>query len=63
MLHLFATAPLFAELQRRGMFPGWLAVLLGLAAVVAVGVLYVKEAGRLGIATRVGARFGPRCFS
>ena len=53
MLAQFAISPLFAELQRRGMFPGWLAVILGVAAVVAVGALYVKEAGRLGVATRI----------
>lgn len=44
---LFAVAPLFAEMQRRGWFPTWLALLLALAAVAAVGVLYAKEAGRL----------------
>ena len=54
MLDLLATSPLFAELQARGWFPGWLALVLGLLAVVAVGVLYVKEAGRLGIGTRIG---------
>ena len=53
MLQLFANTPLFAELQRRGFFPWWLALILGVAAVVAVGVLYVKEAGRLGIVTRL----------
>ncbi len=53
MYTVFATLPLFAELQRRGWFPLWLAIVLGLAAVVAVGVLYVKEAGRLGVGTRL----------
>jgi hypothetical protein len=53
MLHLFATLPLFAELQRRGWFPLWLAIVLGVAAVVAVAALYVKEAGRLGVLPRV----------
>src|SRR5262245_9303952 len=53
MLHTFAALPLFAELQRRGWFPLWLAVVLGLLAVVAVGALYVKEAGRLGVASRL----------
>jgi hypothetical protein len=54
MPDLFAISPLFAELQARGWFPGWLALVLGLLAVAAVGVLYVKEAGRLGLATRLG---------
>ena len=35
--------PLFAELSLRGWFPLWAAVLLGLAAVAAVVVLYVRE--------------------
>jgi hypothetical protein len=45
--------PLFAELALRGWFPVWLAVLLGLAAVVAVGLLYRREAGRVPAAARV----------
>ncbi|MDB5309636.1 MAG: hypothetical protein JWO38_3838 [Gemmataceae bacterium] len=52
MTHLFAVSPLFAELSLRGWFPVWLAFLLGIAAVAAVGVLYVREAGRLGFAPR-----------
>src|SRR5262245_59612500 len=52
MLHLFATLPLFAELQRRGTFPLWLAIVLGVAAGIAVGALYVKEAGRLSVLPR-----------
>jgi hypothetical protein len=54
MADLFATSPLFAELQARGWFPAWLALVLGLLAVLAVGALYIKEAGRLAIGTRVG---------
>lgn len=50
----FALPPLFAELQTRGWFYRELAVLLGLAAVVAVGVLYAKEAGRLSVGRRLG---------
>lgn len=53
MTHLFASAELFAELQRRGWFPAWLALLLALAAVGAVGVLYALEAGRLGVLRRL----------
>ncbi len=53
MTHLFAIAPLFAELQRRGWFPAWLALLLGLAAVASVGVLYALEAGRLNVVRRL----------
>jgi hypothetical protein len=43
---------LFAELSLRGWFPTWLAFLLGIAAAAGVGVLYVREAGRLGFAAR-----------
>ncbi len=50
---VIAFAPLFAELQRRGWFPLWLAVVLAVLAVLAVGVLYVKEAGRLGVFPRM----------
>ena len=53
MNSLFAVAPLFAEMQRRGWFPTWLALALALAAVAAVGVLYAKEAGRLNVASRL----------
>jgi len=52
MLPLFAFS-LIPDLQARGWVPPWLALLLGIAAVGAVGVLYVKEAGRLGVTTRV----------
>lgn len=44
---------LFGELQTRGWFPRWAAVLLAVLAVVAVGVLYAKEIGRLGVARRL----------
>lgn len=44
---------LFGELQTRGWFGREWAVLLGLLAVVAVGVLYAKEIGRLGAARRL----------
>ncbi|HSQ56794.1 MAG TPA: vWA domain-containing protein, partial [Gemmata sp.] len=47
---LSATLPLLAEtsqFQFRGWFPPWLAWTLGILAVIAVVVLYVKEAGRL----------------
>lgn len=58
---LFAAAPLWGaflglfdgEPHFRGWFPRWVAVLLGLLAVVAVGVLYAKEIGRLGVARRL----------
>ncbi|HEY1189172.1 MAG TPA: hypothetical protein VGE74_16070 [Gemmata sp.] len=53
MNSLFASAELFAELQRRGWFPAWLALLLALAAVAAVGVLYALEAGHLGALRRL----------
>lgn len=52
MYTVFAFAPLFGELQRRGWFPLWLALALGVLAVVIVGVLYVKEAGRIGALPR-----------
>lgn len=45
--------PLVGELQRRGWFPGWLALVLLLAAVVAVGWLYAQEAGRLSVPRRL----------
>jgi hypothetical protein len=50
---VFASIPLFAELQTRGWFWRELALLLALAAVVAVGVLYAKEVSRLGVARRL----------
>ncbi|MCI0703088.1 MAG: VWA domain-containing protein, partial [Planctomycetia bacterium] len=67
MNELFASIPLFAdfslwglfwglfdgELERRGWFPGWLALLLGLAAVGAICLLYALEAGRLGVGRRM----------
>jgi hypothetical protein len=40
-------------LEARGSFPEWLAWLLGLAAIAAIVMLYVKEAGRLGVPTRI----------
>src|SRR5580700_2465100 len=36
------------DIQRRGTFPPWLAIILCVAGVAAVGMLYAKEAGRLG---------------
>ncbi len=48
-----AFTPLFAELQRRGWFPLWSALLLAVLAVLAVGVLYIKEARRLGLIPRL----------
>jgi hypothetical protein len=53
MLHLFALFSI-PDLQARGWFPAWLALVLGVLAVAVVGVLYVKEAGRLSVATRAG---------
>ena len=41
------------ELSFRGWFPGWAAVLMGLAGTIAVALLYLREAGRLGIGTRL----------
>ncbi len=53
MTYLFAYAPLFAEMQRRGWFPAWIALLLGLGGVVSVGVLYALESGRLDVFRRL----------
>jgi hypothetical protein len=53
MPSLLATNPLFAELSLRGWFPGWVAVLLGVAAVATAGVLYAREAGRIAVLPRV----------
>jgi hypothetical protein len=39
--------PLFADLAFRGWFPRWLAVVLGVLAVAAVVLLYLREAGRV----------------
>src|ERR1700722_3807962 len=49
----FALSLFSGELQARGWFYRELAFLLGLAAVVAVGVLYAKEIGRLGAGRRL----------
>ncbi len=49
---LWGLTLLWAEMQRRGWFPLWLALLLGIAAVVIVIRLYVREAGRLSIPAR-----------
>ena len=49
----FALTLFASELQTRGWFPRWLAFALALAAVVAVGVLYALEIGRLGIGRRL----------
>ncbi len=53
MQMVFATIPLFAEMQRRGWFPLWAALLLGVVAIIAVGILYLKEAGRLSVGRRL----------
>src|SRR5260221_14215744 len=42
---------LFAELSFRG-WHWWIGLLLGLAAVIAVGVLYVRESARIGFFPR-----------
>lgn len=52
-MNVFATIALLGELQTRGWFPRWAAVLLAVLAVVAVSVLYAKEVGRLGPARRL----------
>ena len=44
--------PLFAELSLRGWFPLWLALLLGVVAALGVGLLYTREAGRIGAIPR-----------
>ena len=54
MTTLFAVDPLFAELSLRGWVPVWMAVLLGLVAVAAVGLMYVLETGRVGVVPRIG---------
>jgi hypothetical protein len=41
------------QLQLRGWFPPWIAWLLGGLAAAAIVVLYIKEAGRLGLPTRL----------
>ena len=42
--------PLFAAtLALRGWFPWWAALLLGVVAVAAVGVLYYREGGRTSV--------------
>lgn len=45
--------PFFGDLQRRGWFDGRLAFVLALVAVIAVGVLYAKESGRLSVVRRL----------
>lgn len=50
---VFALSLFASELQARGWFPRIPAVLLGLAAVIAVGVLYAKEIGRLSAPRRL----------
>ena len=44
---------LFAELSLRGWFPWWVALPLGVVAALGVGLLYTREAGRLGALPRV----------
>jgi len=41
------------ELSFRGWFPGWAVVLMGLVATAAVAMLYLREAGRLSLGTRL----------
>src|SRR5688500_18228176 len=50
---VLAFIPVLDNLQRRGSFPGWVAIILGLMAVAAVGVLYALEAGRLSAVRRL----------
>jgi hypothetical protein len=45
---------LWAEMQRRGWFPLWLAVLVGLTAAWVVARLYLRESRRLGLVPRLG---------
>ncbi|MCS7020534.1 MAG: hypothetical protein NZU63_01750 [Gemmataceae bacterium] len=45
--------PLWAEMQRRGWFPLWLALLLGVAAAFAVARLYLRESARLRLPGRL----------
>ena len=45
--------PLFGELALRGWFPGWLALLMGAAAVGSVALLYLREAGRVSAKGRI----------
>lgn len=44
---------LFGELALRGWFPVWLALLMGIASFVAVGLLYRREAGRVSVTARI----------
>lgn len=46
--------PIFAELAARGFFPVWVAVVMAVVAVVAVGLLYRREAGRVPAWRRAG---------
>src|SRR5262245_1630781 len=41
------------DLERRGWFPGGIALLLGLASIAAICVLYALETGRLGVMRRI----------
>ncbi|HET6572701.1 MAG TPA: hypothetical protein VFG68_03790, partial [Fimbriiglobus sp.] len=47
MIDATATTALFADLAFRGWFPKWLAVAMGVLAVAAVVLLYLREAGRV----------------
>ena len=49
------TQLLFAELAFRGWFPMWIATIMGIVAVVAVVLMYRREAGRLPVVTRIFA--------
>ncbi len=49
------TQLLFAELAFRGWFPMWIATVMGILAIVAVVLMYRREAGRLPVVTRIFA--------
>ncbi len=49
---VFALWSFLPDVQRRGTFPLGLAIFLGIVAIVGVGLLYAREAGRLNFLTR-----------
>lgn len=51
-MHMALLALQIPELQRRGSFPLWLAIVIGIIAIAVVGMLYAREAGRLGLIPR-----------
>ncbi len=53
MTHLFSLLWVLPDLELRGWFPPWLAVVLGVLAVIVVIALYLREAGRLALAPRL----------